>query len=1367
MASKVSCRNTAQTTGISPAVDAGWGASASNFARCLFSATRPGSDALTTVTVTDTASTDANVCVRQYIMPLKAGQTITGSQAIQFVAKFTETTTGNNMHSAFGIRVIHQDGTVKKTVRAVIREANEFDAGTPGTLESRNNTSTSAATNYTTVAGDYLVIEIGAGGDPTGSNPRSYNIALGDNSATDLDASDVDTGADNPWVQLNDTLIFEYTIELPTIASTQVFAPTTAVNVASPAIASGSALFAPGVGYVLIVPHIRPAGANSCDLNETTISAGSASLDHLTTAIAQSFTGNGEYLLRAEWFIHKEGSPTGSVVSKIYAHTGTFGTSSVPTGVALATSDPVLVSAIPIGGATDWIAFNFPAPITLANGTRYCASIEYTGTASDKIEVWKSGGNAHAGNMSDNFGGSFTPDSSDDVLFRVLTSTTAVYAPASVYEPDTLGVVGFSHYSPYTVNADQVDSPENGYPLLVSVTDNRLKLVANGGNVANGSDIRAFWDAGLTIILPSQIQFYDGATGTLVMRVWTPIILDGTAIYIAYGDDALVTSGDSTDVWDSNFVGAYGFGNGSVLSLLDLTSNGNDGTNSAVVAAAGKVSGAGDFEVGAPASVSFGINTFGPLFHGASAIMVEGWINLESDPPAADYRHIFVLNQGGGFASFVVSIFDTARTLSAGGRSQVSDGFQVFDGAEAVSLGTWAYIAAILDFANDTIRLQVNDNDDETEGSQAWGSSTYNHTTETIDNDSLSLPSASVGWDGLMDEIRISKIGRSRNWRLITYRNEFDPAAFATLGTEVAVGGQSLNDTQLFAPTVSGAAGGDQNVTGSTIASGSALTAPTLAYAVTASTIASGSQTFTPTLAYVVTTPSSVAGTLLYAPTLAQAATTAFISSGEQTFAPTLAYAVTGAFISSGSLLLAPTVSPGAVTLTGAFISSGELTFAPVLAYAVTTATIASGAQTFALAVALEQTLTGSTIASGESTFAPTIAYVVTTSFISSGEQTFAPTVIGAQTLTGSTIASGELTFSPTLAYAITTSFISSGELTFAPTLAYAVTTPSAISGTLLFAPTVSAGAVTLTGAFISSGELTFAPVLAYVVTTAFISSGSQIFAPTSSYDVVAAFISSGSQTFAPTIQMVTEPPAIAATTLLFTPTLAVGAVTLTGAFISSGEVLGPPVVGSGLLMSTLGPDTQLFAPEVEEEAGLTGAFISAGSQTFAPVLAYAITTAFISGTTVSAPAVSYAVVGAFISSGSTLSAPTVAAGAVTIVGASIPSGSTLSPPVLAMATTLPAIPSGSVVNVPAVYTAELTGSTVPSGEETYPPTLAFQIQLPSISDTDLFAPIVSLVITFQPAISKSVTTIRFPSENTGTVSWSRSEDTVSIDKDR
>jgi hypothetical protein len=205
MATRFYLRNTAQTPNITPSADADW-EDTSALVRA-WARTTKSNDTITTVNFTDANATNRDILFSQYVsLPLTPGQTITGAQAVQFVVRASEVNAGNNLFTALGLRVIASDGTtVRKTVLAVTRDGTE----TTTTLTNRNLTATSAAGNYTTVAGDYLVIEIGYGGDPTGSNTHSGALSLGDSAGSDLTANDTGTTAGNPWVEIADNLTFQ------------------------------------------------------------------------------------------------------------------------------------------------------------------------------------------------------------------------------------------------------------------------------------------------------------------------------------------------------------------------------------------------------------------------------------------------------------------------------------------------------------------------------------------------------------------------------------------------------------------------------------------------------------------------------------------------------------------------------------------------------------------------------------------------------------------------------------------------------------------------------------------------------------------------------------------------------------------------------------------------------------------------------------------------------------------------------------------------------------------------------------------------------------------------------------------------------
>lgn len=117
---------------------------------------------------------------------------------------------------------------------------------------------------------------------------------------------------------------------------------------------------------------------------------------------AQSFTGDGGVLNSAKFYLRKVGSPTGNGVAKIYAHTGTFGTSSLPTGAALATSNTFDVSTLTTSLALATFTFSGAEKITLTNTTKYVATFEYSnGDASNLIEAgFDSTSPSHGGNSS-------------------------------------------------------------------------------------------------------------------------------------------------------------------------------------------------------------------------------------------------------------------------------------------------------------------------------------------------------------------------------------------------------------------------------------------------------------------------------------------------------------------------------------------------------------------------------------------------------------------------------------------------------------------------------------------------------------------------------------------------------------------------------------------------------------------------------------------------------------------------------------------------------------------------------------------------------------------------------------------------------
>ena len=144
------------------------------------------------------------------------------------------------------------------------------------------------------------------------------------------------------------------------------------------------------------------------------------------TKLGQSFTGNGQTLKSAKFYLKKTGTPTGNMTVSLFAHSGSFGTTSVGTGVALATSEAVSVAGLT--GSYALTEFTFSTPYVLTNATKYVIAIEFVGTSdiSNYLSVGVDGSApSHAGNPATYSGTMWTYDATKDVCFYVYGNTPA------------------------------------------------------------------------------------------------------------------------------------------------------------------------------------------------------------------------------------------------------------------------------------------------------------------------------------------------------------------------------------------------------------------------------------------------------------------------------------------------------------------------------------------------------------------------------------------------------------------------------------------------------------------------------------------------------------------------------------------------------------------------------------------------------------------------------------------------------------------------------------------------------------------------------------------------------------------------------
>lgn len=171
----------------------------------------------------------------------------------------------------------------------------------------------------------------------------------------------------------------------------------------------------------------------------TTVSA------NLNVQRGQSFTGDGSTVQEISFYVGQQaGTATaGTVVVAIYAHSGTFGTSSIATGSALATSEPVDATTLPHPSTA--LLVGRPVPFTflganqivLANGTNYVAMVVLTGVTGDTLKFSQASGSP-TGNGVANLPPSSVAQAGTDYALTV-TGSDAAHAATLVPAPTVTG----------------------------------------------------------------------------------------------------------------------------------------------------------------------------------------------------------------------------------------------------------------------------------------------------------------------------------------------------------------------------------------------------------------------------------------------------------------------------------------------------------------------------------------------------------------------------------------------------------------------------------------------------------------------------------------------------------------------------------------------------------------------------------------------------------------------------------------------------------------------------------------------------------------------------------------------------------------
>jgi len=332
-----------------------------------------------------------------------------------------------------------------------------------------------------------------------------------------------------------------------------------------------------------------------------------------------------------------------------------------------------------------------------------------------------------------------------------------------------------------TLTLDQPASDLTNFPVLFTGTFTYLKTIANGGKVnnANGYDIVFYSDVTLTTKLKFERVNWDATTGTVEFWVKVPTLTSASAlvIYLAYGNPNISTDQqDAVNTWNSNYAAVWHVKDGTTLSLLDSTTNANNGTNNGLTATTGKIDGG----VADNASSYADIN--GSASVQITVMTLAAWVNPNA---VASYKSIYGwadYSGGGGNAGGPQL---RANNLNPGKLEfLVQDVALIATSTGTVANSAWSHVAVTYDSSGNWV-FYIN--------GTTSGSGT-NLQSFSYFNSQLHLwiggrgngttPSPIEEWDGSMDELRYMNAVMNATWIATEYSNQNDPANFYIIGSE-------------------------------------------------------------------------------------------------------------------------------------------------------------------------------------------------------------------------------------------------------------------------------------------------------------------------------------------------------------------------------------------------------------------------------------------------------------------------------------------------------------------------------------------------------------------------------------------------------
>ena len=403
---------------------------------------------------------------------------------------------------------------------------------------------------------------------------------------------------------------------------------------------------------------------------------------------------------------------------------------------------------------------------------------------------------------------------------EIILSVLALFSIVFLVPADAFGAwydTEWEYRNKITVSLNSVISSDlSNFPVLVSLTDSDFIQVNN----ADGTDF-VFTASDGTTQLFHEIEKFDSLTGELIAWVKFPALPSAstTDIYIYYKGNSI--SVNSEDVWDSNYNAVFHLNQtatGNVDEFVDVTGNENHGTTGGT----GRITHQESRETTqVSGQIGHGQQFAGSTVHSTKKtqgggdyiwvdqvgswptgdLTMELWVGDVEDSPGTGNNYNDMISycvensNANGKWSNHLSLWQAKKVKMKVRTDFFVSSAQSVEGNNSDSFTNWNHIMAVYNLAengsgpsklyvNGDLIMSSSRSADKTYSIVGGGSLAIGGDIDSSSNAQTLCKRVNNGFDGKMDEVRISNIQRSADWAVASYNNQGDPSTYLLLGAQ-------------------------------------------------------------------------------------------------------------------------------------------------------------------------------------------------------------------------------------------------------------------------------------------------------------------------------------------------------------------------------------------------------------------------------------------------------------------------------------------------------------------------------------------------------------------------------------------------------